>query len=108
MQVLGIVAPGRGEQRMLAGILLRISRRLERYLQDDFMPLLPCLRDPPLQAHAIGREGERHILGQLLDGVLRSGLAQAQPAHHDDDARHAFRNGRDAARINLARQPSIM
>ena len=93
---------GRDEQGVLAGILLRIARRLQRDLQDDLVAFRARLVDPALQARPVGREGERDALRQRRDGFLRPGLAEPHAAHDDRDAGHAGHGRRRLAGIDLA------
>ena len=99
----------RGQQRLRAGIVVRIVERLHADLQQHLVAFAARARDPALEIGAVGRErkGDRRgQLGERLGGAVRS---DAETLDHDRDARLVGAAGLrlDRARIDFGgRAPS--
>ena len=99
----------RGEQRLRAGIVVRIVERLHADLQQHLVVLAARARDPALDVDAVRHERERHRRGQLgerLGGAVR---ADAEPFDDDRDARliGAARLRLHRARVDVGRARAV-
>ncbi len=73
-------------QRVAAGVDARIVERLKRDLHEDFVAVLACCLHPAAETVAFWRERQRDFSREYANGLLRTGLGQAEAANDDGDA----------------------
>ena len=100
-----LLRPDIDEQRVRSRIVLRVVEWLERDLKKHLVAAAPRFRKPALQAVAGGREGQRYLLGQCGDRILRARLAEAKAA--DDNGKPCAARSGPGARISIERAMSI-
>ncbi|MEY9329072.1 hypothetical protein ABIA20_006106 [Sinorhizobium fredii] len=77
------------EKSVRTRVVVRVVEGLHRNLQQQLVAVAPRILHPALQAVAGSGEGERHLRRQVVDGALRSRLAEAEAADDQADARAA-------------------
>lgn len=97
---------GAGQQRLRAGIDVRIVIGFHRKLEQHFVAGGAGAVDPALQVVGVGHEGQRDFRRQLVDGGQRVFLRHAEAADDQRDARRAGR-GDEGAGIGFGGRAAI-